>query len=239
MSDAARKVFPLETVLALITGKEDAAAVELAGFLTGRSLCRCGAALVAPMAAGWLACLHPPFVGAAWDENEDWASFVTKMKKQTGDHVSVPPMNAQSMKLVGKVLDEMAEKTESNKAQAAEIASLRARVEELEPFRTKAEEQEKKVEQLEAKVKSLNADVGALRKETALFQGKSPVDQQALETLIKDAIVKNLKGFVAAGAAGATGTAEGVAEAAPEESGGVPDSFGFGSSGADSDGFGF
>ena len=239
MSDAARKVFPLETVLALITGKEDAAVTELAGFLTGRSLCCCGAALAAPMAAGWLANLYPSFVGLEWNESESWPAFVNKMKAQTGDNVSVPPMSAQAMKLVGKVLDAMAEKAETNKVQAAEIATLQARVEELDPYRVKAEEQEKKIDQLEAKVKSLNTDVGTLRKEMAPFQGKTPVDQQALETLIKDAIVKNLKGAVVAETAGSAGASEGAAEATPEETDGVPDSFGFGSSKADGDGFGF
>ena len=241
MSDVARKVFPLESVLALLTGKEDAAVAEIAGFLTGRSLCCCSAALAAPMAAGRLANLYPAFINLQYDESRPWADFVSGMKAQVGDNVSVPPMTGQSQAMVAKVLDAMAEKADTLKAQAAEIAALHARVEALEPFQGKAEEQEKKISQLEAKVKSQNTDIGALRKEMAPFQGKVPVDQQELENIIKDAIVKNLKNFTggvaAAGAAAAAG--EAVAEAAAEESGGVPDSFGFGSSGSDGDGFGF
>ena len=242
MSDVARKVFPLESVLALLTGKEDAAVAEIAGFLTGRSLCCCSAALAAPMAAGWLANLYPAFINLKYDESQPWANFVSGMKAQVGANVSVPPMTGQSQAMVAKVLDAMAEKADTLKAQAAEIATLQARVEALAPFQGKAEEQEKKIGQLEAKVKSQNTDIGALRKEMAPFQGKVPVDQQELENIIKDAIVKNLKNFTggvaAAGAAAAAG--EAVAEAAAEESsGGVPDSFGFGSSSSDSDGFGF
>jgi hypothetical protein len=74
------------------------------------------------------------------------------------------------------------------------------------------------------------------------FQGKTPVDQQELENIIKDAIVKNLKNFTGGAAvAGVAAVAgEAAAEVAEEESsGGVPDSFGFGSSGSDGDGFGF
>lgn len=242
MSDAARKVFPLESVLALLTGKEDAAVAEIAGFLTGRSLCCCSAALVAPMAAGWLANLYPAFLALDRDEKEPWEAFVSRIRTQVGDSVSVPPMNGCGLALVGRVLDSAAEKTETVKAQAAEITALQTRVAELEPFQGKAEEQEKKIAQLEAKVKSLTADVGGLRKEMIPFQGKTPVDQQALESLIKDAIVKNLKGFTGgalAGAASGAAGAEGAAEAPAEEEGGVPDTFGFGASGSDGDGFGF
>ena len=241
MSDVARKVFPLESVLALLVGKEDAAVTEIAGYLTGRSLCCCSVALAAPMAAGWLANLYPAFINLQYDESQPWSAFVSGMKAQVGDHVSVPPMTGKSQSMVAKVLNSMAEKADTLKAQAAEITSLQGRVEALEPFQGKAEEQEKKISQLEAKVKSQNADIGALRKEMAPFQGKVPVDQQELENIIKDAIVKNLKNFTAgAAAAGAPAGGESVAQAADEESsGGVPDSFGFGASGSDGDGFGF
>jgi hypothetical protein len=240
MSDVARKVFPLESVLALLVGKEDAAVTEIAGFLTGRSLCCCSAALAAPMAAGWLANLYPAFINLQYDASQPWGTFVSGMKAQLGDNVSVPPMTGQSQAIVVKVLDAMAEKSAGLKAQAAEIAALQVRVEELEPFQGKAEEQDKKITQLEAKVKSQSVDIGALRKEMAPFQGKMPVDQQELENIIKDAIVKNLKNFTGGAAvAGAAGGAGEAVAAAAEESDGVPDSFGFGASGANSDGFGF
>ncbi len=242
MSDAARKMFPLESVLALVVGKENAPISEIAGFLTGRSLCCCTSALVAPMAAGWLASLYPDFVNLDVKEGEPWSAFVARMKAKIGDNVSVPPMSGYGLALVGKVLDAAAEKSETLKAQAAEIVALQARVEELEPYQGKADEQEKKITQLEAKIKSQTADIGALRKDMIPFQGKTPVDQQGLETIIKDAIVKNLKNFTGGAVAGAAAGAvagEAAAEAAPEDSGGVPDSFGFGASGSDGDGFGF
>jgi hypothetical protein len=239
MSDVARKVFPLESVLALLTGKEDAVVAEVAGFLTGRSLCCCSSTLVAPMAAGWLASLYPAFINMKYDESKPWAGFVSGMKAQVGDNVSVPPMTGRAQAMVAKVLDDMAEKAESLKAQATEIAELQARVEELEPFKGKAEEQENKISQLEAKVKSQTADIGALRKEMIPFQGKVPVDQQELENIIKDAIVKNLKNFTGGVAAAGAAAGETAAETATEDSGGVPDSFGFGASGSDNSGFGF
>jgi len=231
----------MESVLALLTGKEDAAVAEIAGFLTGRSLCCCSAALATPMAAGWLANLYPAFINLQYDESRPWAELVSSMKAKVGDNVSVPPMSGQAQALVAKTLDAVAEKAATLQAQTAEIAALQARVKELEPFRSKAEEQDKKISQLEAKVKSQTADIGALRREMVPFQGKVPVDQQELENIIKDAIVKNLKNFTggAAVAGAAAGVGDAAAEAAAEESGGVPDSFGFGASGSDGDGFGF
>ena len=42
-----RKVFPLESVLALVTGKKDADVKELAGFIAGRSVtCAACAAVI-------------------------------------------------------------------------------------------------------------------------------------------------------------------------------------------------
>jgi len=244
MSDVARKVFPLESVLALLTGKEDAASVEIAGFLAGRSLCCCSASLVAPMAAGWLANQYPAFVNLRYEESQSWTNFVSDMKTKVGDSVSMPPMSSSAQAMVAKSLDAMAATAETLKIQAAEIATLQARVVELEPFLSKSEDQDKKISQLEAKVKSQTADIGTMRKDMIPFQGKMPVDQAALESIIKDAIVKNLKNFTG-GAVAAAGAAvlagEAVADAAAEEesSGGPPDSFGFGASGSDSSGFGF
>jgi peptidoglycan hydrolase CwlO-like protein len=195
------------------------------------------------MAAGWLANLYPDFINFKYDESRPWADFVSGMKARVGDNVSVPPMTGLFQAMAAKVLDAMAEKSDLLKAQTAEISTLQARVEELVPFQGKSEEQDKKISQLEAKVKSQTGDIGALRKEMAPFQGKVPVDQQELENIIKDAITKNLRNFTggvaAVGAAAVAGEAVAEAAAAEESSGGVPDSFGFGSSGSNNDGFGF
>ena len=47
MSDTSRKVFPVESVLALVVGKEDVDIKEIAGFVAGRSIeCDCCAKAV-------------------------------------------------------------------------------------------------------------------------------------------------------------------------------------------------
>lgn len=243
MSDVARKVFPMETVLALVMGKEDVDVRDLAGYLTGRSIaCCCCAKLVAPMAAGWLAGIYPQFVGLEWEETTSWENFVSQMKSSLGDNVSVTPMDARRQAMVGKVLDGAADAQGTIEAQTKEIANLQARVEALEPFQARTQELEKKCAQLEGKVKTLTTDAGNLRKQLLPFQGKVAVDQEGLETIIKDAIKANMKGLVvggaaAAGAAGAEDTP--VEEAAPEADNGPAAEFGFGSSGSNNDGFGF
>lgn len=241
MSDTARKVFPMESALALVLGKEDVDVKDMAGYLAGRSLnCNCCARAVGPLAAGWLASLYPQFTALEWNDSTPWDAFVNQCKNSMGDNVSVPPMNPRLQALVGGVLGALDDQEATIKAQAAEITSLQARVEELEPFQGKAKDLEKKCDQLEAKIKTMTTDMGTLRKELIPFQGKMAVDQQELLSAIKDAIKDNMKGLVVGGAvaAGAAGAVE--AEAAPEEdSGGPAPEFGFGSSGADSDGFGF
>lgn len=60
MSDTARKMFPVATVLALVTGKQGVDVKDIAGYIAGRSLaCDTCAAAVAPFAAAWLAKLCP------------------------------------------------------------------------------------------------------------------------------------------------------------------------------------
>ena len=240
MSDTARKVFPMESTLALVLGKEDVDVKDMAGYLTGRSLnCDCCASAVGPLAAGWLASLYPQFVALEWDAATPWETFVNQCKSSLGDNVSVPPMNPRLQAMAAALLGHLDDQKATIKAQADEIASLQARVEELEPLQGKAKDLEKKCEQLEAKVKSQTADIGGLRKELMPFQGKMAVDQQELMSIIKDAIKDNMKGLVVGGAvaAGVAGAVE--AEAAPEEDGGPAPEFGFGASGSDNDGFGF
>ncbi len=241
MSDVARKIFPMENVLALVVGKEDVDVKEMTGYLTGRSItCSCCARMLAPLAAGWMASLYPQFVSLVWDTATPWDSFVEEMKKGIGDNVSVPPMNATLQAMAGKVLDVLADLDDTVKAQKVEIAALQAKTAALEPYETKAQDLDKKCVQLEAKIKTMTTDMGALRKELMPYQGKMAVDQQELVSMIKDTIKDNLKGFVAGTAVGAVaGEAAAVAEESTESAEGPAADFGFGASGSDGDGFGF
>ncbi len=243
MSDVARKVFPMENVLALVVGKEDADVKEVAGYLTGRTIaCDCCARVVAPLAAGWLASIYPDFVAMEWDNSVEWDNYVAEKKKNFGDNVSMTPMSAKFQALAAKTLDCLMDMDETNKAQSAEIASLHAKIEVLEPAEAKAGELEKKCDQLEAKIKTMTTDMGALRKELLPFQGKMAVDQAELMSMIKGAIKDNMKGLVVGGVAAAAG-AEAMEEAAEElpddTPRGITGDFGFNASGNDDDGFGF
>ncbi len=242
MSDVARKVFPMDTVLALVIGKEDVDVKELAGYLTGQSLeCDCAAKFIAPLAAGWMASLYPDFVGMEYDGTTPWDNFLAAKKQSIGDNVSVPPMNAQMQALAAKTLGALADLKGTVKVQNEEIVTLHAKVAALEPSEAKAVELGKKCDQLEAKIKTMTTDMGALRKELMPYQGKMAVDQQELLSMIKDAIKDNMKGMVVAGAAGAVAgdaMGEAVAEEPVKDEGPAAD-FGFGASGANDDGFGF
>lgn len=239
MSDSERKVFPVESVLALLVGKEDADVKDIAGFIAGRSLpCDCCARAVGPFAAAWLVRWYPQFAGMDWSGDEAWDAFVARFRAVFGDQVSVTPMEGRTKALANKVLDTLAESRKSLADQTAAATALEARVKVLEPAEARAETLQKKVDELEGKIKTLNTDLGGLRRQVAEYQGKVAVNHDDLMQTIKDAIKDGLKGMVVGGAAAAgAAVADGGAEAAPAEEIGTDD-FGFGSA-SNSDGFGF
>ena len=226
MSDTARKMFPVETVLALAVAKKGADVKDIAGYITGRSIvCDACAAAVAPFAAAWLAKLSPKFLDMNYKDGDNWGDFVNQGARLLGDTISLTPMDDCLKNAVATVLDMMDDMHGTMVSQRAEIATLRQQVETLAPYQGKAEELQKKCDKLEDTIKTMKTDMGGLRRQVAEFQGK-------------DAIKDNLKnitvGVAAAGVAG-----EAAAEEPAQEEGGVPDDFGFGTSGANSDGFGF
>ena len=237
MSDSDRKVFPVESVLALVVGKEGVDIKDIAGYVVGRSIaCDCCAKAVGPFAAAWLARWYPKFMDLTWSEDQSWEGFVTRGRGMLGDNVSLTPMDGRTKALAGQTLDYLADTFASLSAQTAAVVKLEERVRELEP----AEAREKKCDELEAKIKTMNSDMGGLRKQVAEFQGKVAVSHDDLMQTIKDAIKDGLKGMVVGGvAAGAAVAGADAAEAAPAEENAVPDDFGFGASGSNSDGFGF
>ena len=62
MSDSERKIFPIESVLALVTSKKDSDLREIAGYIVGQSIpCDVMAHAAGPFAAAWLSRLYPKF----------------------------------------------------------------------------------------------------------------------------------------------------------------------------------
>ena len=237
MSDSDRKVFPVESVLALVVGKEGVDIKDIAGYVVGRSIaCDCCAKAVGPFVARW----YPKFMDLTWSEDQSWEGFVTRGRGMLGDNVSLTPMDGRTKALAGQTLDYLADTFASLSAQTAAVVKLEERVRELEPAEARAEALQKKCDELEAKIKTMNSDMGGLRKQVAEFQGKVAVSHDDLMQTIKDAIKDGLKGMVVGGvAAGAAVAGADAAEAAPAEENAVPDDFGFGASGSNSDGFGF
>ena len=242
----------MESVLALVVGKEGVDIKDIAGYVVGRSIaCECCAKAVGPFAAAWLARWYPKFMDLTWSEDQSWEGFVTRGRGMLGDNVSLTPMDGRTKALAGQTLDYLADTFASLSAQTAAVVKLEERVRELEPAEAKAEARkivaearaealQKKCDELEAKIKTMNSDMGGLRKQVAEFQGKVAVSHDDLMQTIKDAIKDGLKGMVVGGvAAGAAVAGADAAEAAPAEENAVPDDFGFGASGSNSDGFGF
>lgn len=241
MSDTDRKMFSVESVLALATGRQGMDVRDIASYITSHSIaCDCCARFLAPFAAAWLARLCPKFAEFDLKEADDWQAFVSRAAGVLGDKVSLTPMDGSLKAAVDQAFGAMKDMDAAVTSLKADNAALKAQVEELSPFQAKAGELQKKCDQLEEKIKGMNADMGALRRQTADYAGKVAIAHDELMQTIKDAIKDNLKNItVAAGGAAAAGAAAGDDAAPAQEENAVPDDFGFGASGANSDGFGF
>ena len=126
MSDTARKMFPVETVLALAVAKKGADVKDIAGYITGRSIvCDACAAAVAPFAAAWLAKLSPKFLDMNYKDGDNWGDFVNQGARLLGDTISLPPMDDCLKNAVATVLDMMDDMHGTMVSQRAEIADLR------------------------------------------------------------------------------------------------------------------
>ena len=215
MSDSERKIFPVETVLALVSGKEDADVREIAGYITGRSMvCPKMAKSVAAFAGAWLARLYPKFADMVYES-------------------------------CLAALDAMDKAFAEVDALKAEVAKQAAEIEALKPLEGALEAAKKQADQLDAQLKAQKKDMGALRRQAAGFEGKIALDEEELLDTIKRTIKDNLKNItVAAGGAAAAGAVAGEAaaeggEAAAEEAPAEDESMGFGFGDDDSTGFGF
>ena len=246
----------METVLGVVVGKGGADVLDLLGFAVKRDVSDECRPAVNPMVKGWLYSLNPDFMKVAYNENVSFNAWVSDQKRKLGDNVSITPIPANELAGIESLFEavESAKQTaedkeaEAEEAQAAQAAA-EAEAKKLAPFKKKAEDLEKKVAQLEEKNNALTAEVKDLKAKLAGFDGKVAVDEGDLEKSVKDIVSKAVKaalaGLVVAGGVAAAGEGAAAddfaaaAEAAPEETGGVPDTFGFGTSGSDGDGFGF
>lgn len=236
-----RKIFPTEQIMELVAGKQGANVNEAASHIVGRPVtCADGAKTVAPFAAAWLARLHPRFMDMEWKEGENWNAFVKQARSVLGENVSIAPMTGRLKDVAGQALDAINDAKASLLRQTDAAAKLEAKVRELQPLENLTKALQKKNDELEGKLKSMKAEMGGLQRKVNEFQGKLAIDNDELMQTIKDAIKDGLKGVtVGAAAAGAVAASAGDASETATESDSVPDDFGFGTSGADSDGFGF
>ena len=194
MSDSERKIFPVETVLALVSGKEDADVREIAGYITGRSMvCPKMAKSVAAFAGAWLARLYPKFADMVYDGSEAWELFVNRCAAQLGDKISLPPMDGRIKESCLAALDAMDKAFAEVDALKAEVAKQAAEIEALKPLEGALEAAKKQADQLDAQLKAQKKDMGALRRQAAGFEGKIALDEEELLDTIKRTIKDNLK----------------------------------------------
>ena len=252
MSDEGRRVFPMETALGVVAGKGGDDVLEFMGYAIGRSVTDCCRPALTPIVKGWLYSMNPEFMKTDYTDSIGWAVWLDAQKRKLGDNVSITPMPARELSAVNALIEtlEQAKRTAEDKTAEAEAAQAAKEVADAEiaaltQFKKKAEDLEKKVAGLEEKNGALLAEVGELKEKLAFFDGKVAIDEKEIEKSVKDIVSRAVAGIAAAGgvAVAATAAEAGDSPAAFDDgadSGStVPDSFGFGTSGADGDGFGF
>ncbi|WP_290921190.1 hypothetical protein [Halodesulfovibrio sp.] len=248
MSDEARRVFKMETILGLIAGKGGTDVSDLLCYLTQRELSADEEGVVAPMSKGWLYSMEPRFMQCCYEEGEPFDAWTKKHASKLGGNVSVEPIPAADMASISIVLDKLADAKATVAEQSAAIEGLQANVAEFEPFKAQAADLEKKVEDLSGKLEAAQTDLAKAKKELKTFEGKVAINETEVESSVKDIVSRAVKDALAtlpAGAAVAAAAADGAEpapfEEAPAEDAGssVPDDFGFGASGSDDSGFGF
>lgn len=243
MSDDGRKIFAMETALDLVAGNKNPEVGAFLSYVTGREICENCQTLISPVAKGWLCTLNPDFAKASYDEGTAYGVWVHEQKARLGDSISITPMPAKEVSALHAMLDTVKAAKDTAEAEAAAAAEAKAEAEALAPYKAKNADLEKKVGQLEEKNKALSTEVANLKKELAAFSGKIALNANEIEGSVKDMVAKAVKEALAnlpvAAPGQATAGAAAPAEEAAADTGGVPDSFGFGTSGADGDGFGF
>lgn len=257
MSDEGRRVFPMETALGVVAGKGGADVLDFLGFAVKRDVCDDCRPAVNPMVKGWLYSLNPAFMKVSYSDTVAYDAWLADQKRKLGDNVSITPIPDSELAGIDALFEtvESAKQTaEDKEAEAEEALAAKAAAEAeakaLAPFKKKAGDLEKKVSQLEEKNTALAAEIKELKAKVAAFDGKVAVDEGDLEKSVKDIVSKAVKaalgGLVAAGAGAAVAdaatdefAAAASSEPAADAGGGVPDTFGFGASGANNDGFGF
>ncbi len=245
MSDEARRVFSMETILGLIAGKRGVDISDLLGFLAQRDLSELEEGAVAPIAKGWLYSMHPDFMKCAFADHEVFEDWIAKEKGRMGDNVSLEAIPADAMAPIAALLDSMATAAGVNLAQATELEEIHTRLAELEPFKAQAEKLEGQMADLQGQLEAARAEAAEAKKELAGYNGKIAINENEIESSVKDIVSRAVKdalktlpaGAVAADVA--TGTDDAAVSVDEPAGSSVPDDFGFGTSGSDNDGFGF
>lgn len=235
-----RKVFPIEQVLELVTGKKDADTRAITSFITGRpDVCPVCSRAAAPFAFAWLARWYPRFSDMEWKEGQSWESFVNQAKNSLGDNISLIPMKGRLKDAALQTLDVIKDTQASLTRQTEAVVKLEKEVAGLKPFESIAATAQKKCDDLEERVKTMKKEMTTLNRKALEFEGKIAVDHETLIDNIKEAIKDGLKGIsIGSAVAGTVQAAAGSEAPHPDQANKEPaDEFGFGSSSDDEFGF--
>lgn len=217
-----RKVFPMSTFAAYLTGEEYDAnrsgIREMLTYMTQMDVDATSEPFAAAIAKAWIYEQNPELTGIKGNTDK------------FGAHVSLLPLPEETCSTLSAVVGQLKDTQAKNKDQAAKISDLEKKLAETEA----------KLKEAEAKVTTYEAQLGAGEKKLQVSEGQIDSYTGKVDTLLAK-IEEVIKHGVVTAAAGAGAAAAADAPAAEESSndspGDVSADFGFGTD--DGGGFGF
>ncbi len=218
-----RKVFPMSTFAAYLTGEEKDANMsgikEMLAYMTQLEIDSTSLPFAEAVAKAWI-----------YEQNPELINIAGKAD-QFGQHVSVPVLPDALSGQIAAIVAKLKDTEEKNKAQATKIADLEKKL-----SAAQAELKEAK-----AKVTTYEAQLGEGEKKFQVSEGKIDGYIGKVDTLLAkiEEVIKHGVVSAAPGGAPAEGGAPAAAADGPKDTvGEVADDFGFGTVGSD-DAFGF
>ncbi|CAM2059678.1 conserved hypothetical protein [Desulfovibrionales bacterium] len=242
MSDAARRVFKIEVILDLVSGKIGDGVTEMLAFSIGRDLSLANAVIVVPLVKAWIYTQLPALMENPYDGNivyEEWV--LDQVRRHDSANVSILAIpKSETVAIVG-LLDTLVTNQDIIDDQTAKIEEMEDTIKKLKPFKDMVRELKKKIEQQEDSIANLEGKVRELNAATIEYKGKIPVAANEINQTIKNIVTNAFKDAmismqlsVPGSVAAVSGETVAVAAFAVAE-----EAFGLGMSEPDSDGFGF
>ncbi|SKA64853.1 hypothetical protein [Desulfobaculum bizertense] len=221
-----RKVFPMSTFAAYLTGEDydghRSSIREMLGYMTKMDIDATAEPFAAAIAKAWIYEQNPELTGIKGNADK------------FGAHVSLPPLPEDACAMLTAVVSELKDTQAKNKDQASKISELEKKLADTE---AQLKDSNAKVTTYEAQLAEGDKKLQVSETQIDSYTGKVDTLLAKIEEVIKHGVVTAAAGGAAAEAAGAADAGE-SSDGNVDSPGEVSADFGFGTD-DDGGGFGF